>query len=186
MSYLRSYLIPLITSHRNSKTTVAALACSVLLGLSSVAQEQPPASQDHSQPTQTQAEISSTVTLPSGTRLALVLTQPVQSRYVRRGDDVYAQITAPVNSGDQMVIPPGTFVQGTVDRVGRNGGRGELRLQSMSITFADGFVTPIAGPITIQTDEGYAIKDPGKNRVLGAFALPAARMRLTRGFCPGL
>jgi hypothetical protein len=65
-------------------------------------------------------------------------------------------------------------VQGTVDRIERNGGRGELRLQSMAITFPDGYVTPIPGPITLQSDEGYALKDPGKGRMIAAFALPAS------------
>src|SRR3954454_25230820 len=57
------------------------------------------------------------VTVPAGTRIPLVLTHPVQSRVIHRGDDIYAQVTAPVRSGDQMVIPPGTFVQGTVDKL---------------------------------------------------------------------
>ena len=93
------------------------------------------------------------ITLPAGTHLALVLTQPVQTRYTRRGDDVYAQVTSPVDAENQVVIPPGTFVQGTVDKIERNGGRGELRLQSMAITFPDGYVTPISGPITLETTD---------------------------------
>jgi hypothetical protein len=120
------------------------------------------------------ASQSATITIPAGTRLALVLTHPIQSRYVHRGDDIYAQISAPVNSGNEMVIPAGTFVEGTVDKLGRQGGRGELRLQSMALTFADGYVAPISGPITIETNDGYAIKDPGSRRAIGAFALPAA------------
>jgi hypothetical protein len=120
------------------------------------------------------ASQSATITLPAGTRLALVLTHPIQSRYIHRGDDIYAQITSPVNSGNEMVIPPGTFVQGTVDKLGRQGGRGDLRLQSMAITFADGYVAPISGPITIETNDGYAIRDPGSRRAIGVFALPAA------------
>ena len=48
---------------------------------------------------------STTITIPAGTRLALVLTHPIQSRYIHRGDDIYAQITSPVNSGNEMVIP---------------------------------------------------------------------------------
>lgn len=115
-----------------------------------------------------------TVTIPAGTRLALVLTQPVQTRYIRRGDDVYAQITDPVDSANEVVIPPGTFVQGTVDKIERNGGRGEIRLQSMSITFPDGYVTSIPGPLTVESSDGYALKDPGGKRMVGVFALPAA------------
>ena len=117
---------------------------------------------------------NSNITIPAGTHLALVLTQPVQTRYVRRGDDVYAQVTSPVDADNQVAIPPGTFVQGTVDKIQRNGGRGELRLQSMAITFPDGYVTPIAGPIVLETTDGYAIKDPGSKRGAGALILPMA------------
>ena len=73
-----------------------------------------------------------------------------------------------------MVIPPGTFVQGTVDKIQRSGGRGELRLQSMAITFPDGYVTPVSGPIVLETTDGYAIKDPGSRRTTGAIVLPLA------------
>lgn len=141
---------------------VLVLACSCLAQDETLAQ--PP-----SAPTE-----DSAVTIPAGTHLALVLTQPVQSRHVRRGDDIYAQIMAPVSAGNQVVIPPGTFVQGTVDRLGRRNGRGEIDLQSMTITFPDGYVTPIPGPIVLQTDEGYAIKDPGQGRSIAAVAMPAA------------
>jgi len=117
---------------------------------------------------------TSTVTVTAGTRIALVLTQPIQTRYVRRGDDIYAQVTSPVTAGDEAVIPPGTFVQGKVDGIERHGGRGEVRLQSMSITFPDGYTVPVAGPITLESPDGYALKDPGQGRTISAFALPAA------------
>jgi len=120
------------------------------------------------------SEAPGTVTIPAGTRLALVLNQPIQTRYMRRGDDLYAQVTSPVDSDNEVVIPPGTFIQGTVEKIERNGGRGEIRLQSMSITFADGYVIPIQGPMTLESSDGYAIKDPGGKRMIGVFALPAA------------
>lgn len=112
--------------------------------------------------------------LPAGTRIPLVLTHPIQSRYIHRGDDLYAQIVSPVTSGDEVAIPPGTFIQGKVDRLERNGGHGELHLQSASFTFPNGYVAPVPGPLTLESDDGYALKDPGKGRIVGAFALPAA------------
>lgn len=115
---------------------------------------------------------TSTVTVPAGTNIALVLTHPIQSRYIHHGDDIYAQITSPVTSGDQTVIPAGTLIDGKVDKLGRNGGRGEIYLQSMSIDFADGFVAPVAGPITMQSNQGYALKDPGSGRVAAFIAAP--------------
>jgi hypothetical protein len=120
------------------------------------------------------ADSSASVAVPAGTRFALVLTQPIQTRYIHRGDDIYAQIVSPVTAGNEVVIPPGTFVQGKVDTIERRGGRGELHLQSMSITFPDGYTTPIAGPMTLESNDGYALKDPGKGRIVGSFALPAA------------
>src|ERR1017187_358357 len=117
-------------------------------------------------------------TVAAGVSIALVLMHPIQSRYVRRGDDIYAQTTSPVVAGNEVVIPPGTFVQGKVDKLSRNGGRAELYLQSMSIAYPDGYVAPIAGPVTLESGDGYALKDPGKGRMVGAFALPAAGLGL--------
>ena len=146
----------------------------LLLGLPCLAQDQPQASQPAPPETVPKVDLPLTVTIPAGARLPLVLTHPIQSRYIHRGDDIYAQVTSPVNSGNQVVIPAGTFVQGTVEKLGRNGSRGELQLQSMSITFPDGYVTPIPGPMTLESNEGYALKDPGRGRMFGALALPAA------------
>jgi hypothetical protein len=117
---------------------------------------------------------SGTVTLAAGTRLALVLSHPIQSRRIHRGDDIYAQLVAPVDSGSQVVIPPGTFIQGKVDKLELRSGRGELHLQSMAITFPDGYVTSVSGPLTIETDEGYALKDPGNKRAGTAILMPVA------------
>lgn len=150
--------------------TSAAFIIVLAIPLTCLAQEQ---AQTISQAASTPLP-PSTVTIPAGSRLALVLTQPIQTRSLHRGDDMYAQVTSPVDSGNEVVIPPGTFVQGTVDKIERNGGRGEIRLQSMSITFPDGYVAPITGPMTLESSDGYAIKDPGGKRMVGVVTLPAA------------
>src|SRR5262249_50750509 len=108
----------------------------------------------------------------------LVLTHPLQSRYIHHGDDIYAQITAPVNLGNQVVIPPGTFIDGKVDKLELKSGRAELHLQSMAITFPNGYVAPVAGPMTLQSDEGYALKAPGHGRTGAAFIAPLAGVGL--------
>ena len=153
-----------------------ALTTTLLLAISGVAQQSPttptPDTPDYSAAAVTANK--TTASVPAGTRIALVLKQPIQTRYIHRGDDIYAQTVAPVTSGTEVVIPAGTFVQGKVDRLERQGGRGELRLQSLGITFPDGYVPPVSGPITLESDDGYAVQDPGKGRIVGAFALPAA------------
>lgn len=181
MSYLRScrkiflqVSTPFVETKNRLKLSAMAIAVCVFV-LPCAGQQQPRARQSDSQNLATQSESQpTTITIPAGTRISLVLTQPVQSRYVRRGDDVFAQIVSPVDSGNQVVIPAGTFVQGSIEKLGRRSTEGELRLQSLSITFPDGYVAPIAGPITLHSDEGYALKDPGSNRMVGAFLLPVA------------
>jgi hypothetical protein len=164
------------TTTKRRTQPAAALVPVLLLTLNCFAQDQPQTSQPpNSPPSQTQAEIKIiTVTIPAGTRIALVLTHPIQSRYMHRGDDIYAQITAPITMGNEVVIPPGTLVDGKVDKLERRGGRAELKLQSLSITFPDGYVAPVPGPAALESAEGYALTDPGSRRMVGMFALPAA------------
>ena len=83
-----------------------ALTTTLLLAVSTFAQQPAPDPQDNPPAVLQKAANGKDVliTIPAGTRIALVLTQPVQTRYLRRGDDVYAQITSPVASGDEVVI----------------------------------------------------------------------------------
>ncbi len=159
-----------------------ALTSTLLLAISSLAQETSPSAPQPDAQKTSQGPFSSaepapetaTITVPGGTSIALVLTHPIQSRYIHRGDDIYAQVISPISSGNQVVIPAGILIQGKVDKLGRNGSRGELYLQSMSITYRDGYVAAVSGPIVLESNEGYALKDPGRGRLVGAFALPAA------------
>ena len=97
-----------------------------LLTVFSAAQQTTPAG-DAAATSQAAAASNSTILIvPAGSRIALVLTQPIQTRYVHRGDDIYAQIVSPVTAGNEVVIPPGTFVQGKVEKIERRGGRGEV------------------------------------------------------------
>jgi hypothetical protein len=138
-------------------------------------QPQPPAAPDSQTMQASAAPPAATEVIPAGTRIALVLTHPIQSRYIHRGDEIYAQIISPVNEGNEMQIPPGTFVTGKVDKLQlRSMGRAELHLQSMSITFPDGYVAAMSGPVTLVGTEGYALKDPGRSGMVGFFVLPAA------------
>lgn len=150
-----------------------------LFAVTCMAQDSPPTEPPAPPDSQTSLQAAAipppvTETIPAGTRVVLVLTHPIQSRYIHRGDDIYAQITAPIIMGNEVVIPPGTLVDGIVDKLERRGGRAELRLQSLSITFPDGYVAPVPGPAIMESVEGYALTDPGSKRGVAMFALPAA------------
>jgi hypothetical protein len=116
----------------------------------------------------------STVTIPAGTHFALVLTNPVSSRTIHRGDVVYAQTTAPVTVGDHVLIPAGTFVQGKLDKLTRDGNRAQMLMNSASVVFPDGYVANIAGPLNVDTDEGTAWRNPSDAAKTGAIIAPMA------------
>jgi hypothetical protein len=165
-----AFLTLAATKARQSLT----LTTTLLIAISSFAQQPSPTPLPNP-PDNSQSAANnnySAISVPPGTRIALVLTQPVQTRYLHRGDDIYAQIVSPVTAGNEVVIPPGTFVQGKLDKVERHGQRGIIHLQSMSITFPDGYVAPIAGPMTLDSPDGYARIDPGNRRGLAAVAFP--------------
>ena len=162
----------------NARRTLAALS-TLFLALTGFAQNQNQPQPSTPSDSQTNLQASArpnpvAETIPAGTRFALVLTHPIQSRYIHRGDDIYAQITAPITWGNEVVIPPGSLLDGIVDKLQRRSGRAELYLQSMSITFPDGYVVPISGPSVLETVQGYALTDPGTGRTVGMFVLPVA------------
>jgi len=160
-----------------ARYTLAALT-TLLFSLTCMAQDNPPSqpqpnSAPDSQTMQASASPTAIQKIPTGTRIALVLTHPIQSRYIHRGDDIYAQIIAPINSGNQVMIPPGTLIDGKVDKLQVRSGRAELYLQSMSMTFPDGYVVPVPGAAVLEGVEGYALKDPGQRRMAGVLVLAA-------------
>jgi hypothetical protein len=166
---------------KTSQQLTLNLATLLIFTISSLSQQQTqPASQSASQSNpQSSASVENPrLTVPVGTRLARVLTHPVVSRSVHRGDEVYAQLTDPVAVGDEVVIPAGIFVQGKIDKLVREGNRGELQMQTASLLFPNGYAASVAGPLNIQTSEGYVLGDPSKGRVIGSFVAPVAGMGL--------
>src|ERR1700761_488371 len=105
MSYLRSSLSfsPSIRNFPANAQKIRARRMTLFAGfllasLTCAAQNQPQDNAANQQP-ESKPDKSSTITIPAGTQLSLALTQPIQSRYLRRGDDIYAQITSPVTAG---------------------------------------------------------------------------------------
>lgn len=149
-----------------------------LLVASAVFAQQPPAAVGKdagrarsSAPTVTS---ESTVTVPAGTRMVLVLTHPVNSKTTRRGDEIYAQTSAPVAAGAQALIPAGTFVQGQVQKLSRRGSRGEFLMQSVSLVFPNGYVVPVSGPVNIESGEETAYRTPSNRTKILAISAPLA------------
>lgn len=118
------------------------------------------------------------ITVPAGTRLALVLTHLLDSKTARPGDELYAQTTAPVTVYSQTAIPAGTFLQGQVEKLTRRGSRGKFLMRSVSLVFPNGYVAPVAGPMDIESDEDTAWRDPSGGAKAAAMVAPAAGLGL--------
>lgn len=90
------------------------------------------------------------VTVPSGTKILLVLKNSVSSRNAKPGDGVFLESTFPVVEGGRVVIPAGTFVQGVVDSVKRSGrvkGRAELLLHFTTLIYPNGYTVSMPGAL---------------------------------------
>lgn len=112
------------------------------------------------------------VTLPAGTQLALVLTHPIDSKDMHRGDTVFAETTSPVFVDNEVIIPAGAFVQGKVEKLMRQGSRAQLLVQTVSVALPDGSVINIKGPLEITSGEGTAWRNPSDGAKVGAVLAP--------------
>jgi hypothetical protein len=123
-------------------------------------------------PAENPAPDEARITLPAGTRVALVVTHPIDSKSTHHGDEVYCETTAPVTLEDRVAMPAGTFVQGKVEKLTRHGTRAEIVMRSVSIIFPDGYVANIGGPITIESEEGTAWINPDAGTKAAVLAAP--------------
>ena len=91
-----------------------------------------------------------TYTVPAGTRVLLQLRSGINTRSARPGDGVYLSSIFPVVVGNRVMIPPGVYVQGVVDRVVRAGriqGKAQLDMHFTSMIFPNGSVVEIPGMV---------------------------------------
>ena len=80
-------------------------------------------------------------TIDAGTRIPLVLLNSVSTKQSAEGDRVYLSTAFPILNDGRVVIPPGSYVAGTltfVKRPGRVHGRGELFLRFDTLTLPTG------------------------------------------------
>lgn len=112
------------------------------------------------------------IMVPAGTRIPVVLSYPISTKSTQSGDDLHVQTTAPVVVSDQVVIPAGTFIQGTVDKLSRQGGRAEVRLRAAQLIFSNGYIAAITGRTILMGDEGTAWLNPSGRTKTGALLAP--------------
>ena len=79
--------------------------------------------------------------IDTGTKIPLTLLNTLSSKQTVEGDRVYLETLFPVLVNGKIVIPPGSYVSGTVTQVKRPGrikGKGEMYLRFDSLTLPNG------------------------------------------------
>lgn len=104
-----------------------------------------------------------TLQLPAGTRVLLHLTAPINTKNARPGDDVFAETAFPVTQNDRIVIPPGTYVKGTISEVRRPGrvhGRAQVLIHFNRMIFPSGYTLYLPGAVeNVPGSDNQHIKD---------------------------
>jgi type IV secretion system protein VirB10 len=135
-----------------------------------------------------------------GTRIPLSLINSVSTKHSVEGDRVYLETVFPILVDSRVVIPPGSYVAGTVTQVKRPGrvkGRGELYLRFDSLTLPNGVtrdfrarVGALDGRANEELDKGEGkIKSEGNKsgdaRTVGETAAAGASIGVIAGGAAG-
>jgi hypothetical protein len=103
--------------------------------------------------------------MAAGTRIPIELRQPLSTKSAQAGDPVYAQTAFPVVANNTIIIPAGTWVQGSVDMVKRAGhikGTAEMQFHLTKLIYPSGYTLDVAAAIArVPGDMGTAMKEPG-------------------------
>ena len=81
--------------------------------------------------------------VPVGTRVPLVLLNSISTKHAAPGDLIYLESVFPVVVDGRIVMPPGTYVSGSVTKSKRSGrlkGRGELYVRFERLILPNGVI----------------------------------------------
>jgi hypothetical protein len=90
------------------------------------------------------------ITIPEGTRVPLVLINSISTKHAAPGDRIYLESVYPVVVDGRIVVPPGTYISGSVtsaNRPGRVKGRGELFLRFEQMILPNGVIRDLTGRV---------------------------------------
>src|ERR1700676_5691939 len=88
--------------------------------------------------------------VPPGTKVPLSMINSVSTKTAAEGERIYLETVFPILANGKIIIPPGSYVAGTVTQVKRPGrvhGRGELYVRFDSLTLANGVARAFRGRI---------------------------------------
>lgn len=107
-----------------------------------------------------------TITVPSGTRLGVVLENGISTNSAKPGDSVYFRTSFPITMNNKVVVPVGSYLRGEVTDAKRPGhvkGKGQLRIRLMTLIFPSGYTVDLnAEPRSTDGSTGTKTDSEGK------------------------
>lgn len=112
--------------------------------------------------------------VPAGTKVPLSMINSISTKTAGEGERIYLETVFPILANGRVVIPPGSYVAGTVTEVKRPGrvhGRGELFVRFDSLTLPNGVTRDFrarmgsldgTAPGTLDKSEGKVKGDSNK------------------------
>jgi len=112
------------------------------------------------------ATVDDTITVPAGTRMAVVLENGMSTRSAKPGDSLYLRTSFPITQNNRVIIPVGSYLRGELlqtKRPGRVKGRGEFRMRLMTLIFPNGYTVNLnAAPRSADTGGQETMDSEGK------------------------
>ncbi|HWC96151.1 MAG TPA: hypothetical protein VG456_05365, partial [Candidatus Sulfopaludibacter sp.] len=93
------------------------------------------------EPPRPEPELVADLVIPAGTRIPLSLRNTVDTKHSHEGDHIYLLVAMPVAARDHIVIPQGSFVNGTLTvskPAGKVKGKGELFIRFDTLVLPNG------------------------------------------------
>jgi len=107
-----------------------------------------------------------TLTVPSGTKLPLVLHNSITTRNAKPGDPVYLETLFPIVINNKILVPAGSYVQGEIistKRPGKVKGVGEMQLRLNTMILPNGYTVNFnAIPNNAGTGGNESVDSEGK------------------------
>src|ERR1700737_4572802 len=121
------------------------------------------------------------VTVPAGTRVAVVLENGISTRSAKAGDSLYFRTSFPITQNNRVVVPVGSYLRGELvesKRPGRIKGRGEFRMRLNTLIFPNGYTVDLnaaprsadSGGKETMDSEGKITGPGGKGKDAGTIA----------------
>src|SRR5882762_559971 len=124
---------------------------------------------------------SDKITVPAGTRVAVVLENGISTRSAKAGDSLYFRTSFPITQNNHVIVPVGSYLRGELlesKRPGRIKGRGEFRMRLNTLIFPNGYTVDLNAAPRSADSGGKETMDPegkvtgggGKGKDVGTVA----------------